>query len=116
MASKKMFEKTAKGCLMQLGKMLMANQGTKAVAENMKWIPFLGFIVGGGLGTVINYFSTKKIADNSIDYCIKYSREKGFLGFYLKYYEVFNNLFKYIETLSKKENWWDYKIKVIKKK
>ena len=115
MASKKIFEKTAKGCLVSLGKILMADQGGKAIAESMKWVPFLGFIVGSGIGTALNYFSTKKIGDKSISYCENYLREKGFLGFYLKYYEIFNNLFKSIETLSKKENWWDYKMKVIKK-
>ena len=114
-ASKKMFEKTAKGCLVQLGKILMKNQSGRAAAESMKWVPFLGFIVGSGVGMVLNFFSTKKIGEKSIDYCEKYLREKGFLGFFLTHYEVFNNLFKYIESLSKNENWWNYKIKVIKK-
>ena len=114
-ASKKIFEKTAKGCLMQLGKMLMEKQGAKAVLESMKWVPFLGFITGAGAGVVLNFISTKNIADKSIIYCEKYLREKGFLGFFLKHFEIFNNIFKYIETLSKKENWWDYKIKKIKK-
>jgi uncharacterized protein (DUF697 family) len=114
-ASKKMFEKTAKGCLVQLGKILMANQSGKAAAESMKWVPFLGFIVGSGVGMALNFYSTKKIGDKSIDYCEKYLREKGFLGFFLTHYEIFNNLLKDIESLSKKENWWNYKIKVIKK-
>ena len=114
-ASKKIFEKTAKGCLMQLGKMLMANQTGKAAAESMKFVPFLGFIVGAGIGTFINFFSTKQIGDKSILFCEKYLREKGFIGFFLKNFEIFNNVFKSIENLSNKENWWDYKMKIIKK-
>ena len=115
MASKKIFEKTAKGCLMQLGKMLMEKQGAKTVVETMKCVPFLGFIAGDGAGIVLNFISSKKIGDKSILFCEKYLREKGFLGFFLKHFEIFNNLFKSIESLSKKENWWDFKIKIIKK-
>lgn len=119
-ASKQIFEKTAKGCMMQLGKYLgealMANQGAKTVAETMKYIPFLGFIVGSSIGLALNFYSTQTIADNSIIFSEKYIREKDFLGFFLKHFEIFNNLFKDIESLGKKENWWDYKMKIIKKK
>ena len=115
--NKGMFGGTAKACLMKLGKMLMTNQSKKATAETMKFIPFLGFIVGSSVGTVINYFSTKNIGNNCIKFCEEYLRNKSlnYIGFFMKNFEIFNNIFKSIEDLGKKENWWEYKIKIIKK-
>lgn len=115
--NKEVFGGTAKSCLMKIGKMLMAAQSSKATAETMKFVPFLGFIAGSGIGTFINYFSTKKIGDNCIKFCEEYLRNKSlnYIGFFLKNFEIFNNIFKSIENLGKKENWWEYKIKIIKK-
>lgn len=117
-ASKAIFEKTAKGCLVQLGKMLMNQETGKTVVESMKFVPFLGFFAGAGIGMAMNYFSTQQIADRTIIFCKKYltEREKGMIGFFVKNFEIYNNIFTSIENLSKKENWWDYKVKIIKKK
>ena len=46
-ASKKIFEQTAKGCLMKLAKLIASKQGTKAVSESIKSIPIFGFIIWG---------------------------------------------------------------------
>ncbi len=45
--SKNAFEQTAKGCLMELAKLIASKQGTKAVSESIKSIPIFGFIYLG---------------------------------------------------------------------
>ena len=107
------FSKTAKGCLVELAK-LITKKGNKSIIETIKFVPFFGFIVGGTIGSVMNYYSTEKIADNTILFCEKYLREKGSLEFIINRLEIFTNIFKEIKRLSEKKQWWDYKVKVIK--
>ena len=110
-----MFSNTAKGCLIEFAKSIGKREANKGVIESMKFIPFLGFIIGGTLGSVMNYYSTELIADNSILFCEKYLREKGSLEFIINRVEIFINIFKELKRLSEKKQWWNYKVKVIKK-
>ena len=114
-ASKQIFSETAKGCLMTLSKMIIQNQGAKAATESVKFIPFIGFLLGSTIGSALNLYSTKSFANKSILFCEKYLRDKGSLNFLISRLEILNNIFKEIERLSKKNNWWDFKVKVIKK-
>ncbi len=111
----KLFSNTAKGCLIEFAKSIGKREANKGVIESMKFIPFLGFIIGGTLGSVMNYYSTELIADNSILFCEKYLREKGSLEFIINRVEIFTNIFKELKRLSEKKQWWNYKVKVIKK-
>ena len=40
-------------------------------------------------------------------------KAKNYIPFYLKYYNIYNNCFKFIEELSKKENWENYEAEYI---
>ena len=108
------FSNTAKGCLMEFAKLIMKRESGKTIIESMKFIPFLGFIVGGTIGSVMNYYSTEKIADNTILFCENYLREKGSLEVIINRLEIYTNIFKELKRLSEKEQWWDYKVKVVK--
>lgn len=114
-ASKKILSSTAKGCLVQLVKLLAAGQTGKAATETLKFIPFFGYIIGATIGAGINFYFTKNIAEKCISYCEYYLRTKGSLEFIINKIEIYNNIFKELERLSEKQNWWDYKIKIIKK-
>ena len=114
-ASKKIFSSTAKGCLVQIVKLLAAEQTGKTATETLKFIPFFGYFIGATIGAGINYYFTKNIAEKCISYCEYYLRTKGSLEFIINKIEIYNNIFKELERLSKKHNWWDYKIKIIKK-
>jgi len=114
-ASKQIFNQTAKGCLVQLAKILAAEQGSKAATESLKFIPFLGYLIGSTIGAGLNYYFTKDLADKSMKFCEYYLRKKGCLEFILNRIEIYSNLFKEFERLSKKKDWWNYKVKLIKK-
>lgn len=115
LASKKIFSFTAKGCLVQLGKILLAEQGSKTATESLKFIPFFGYLIGATVGAGINYYFTKDLADKSIKFCEYYLRKKGCLEFIMNRIEIYSNIFNEFKRLSEKKNWWDYKVKVIKK-
>ena len=100
---------------MTLSKMIIQNQGAKAATESVKFIPFIGFLLGSTTGSAPNLHPTKPPANKSILFCEKYLRDKGSLNFLISRLEILNNIFKEIERLSKKNNWWDFKVKVIKK-
>lgn len=95
---------------MTLSKMIIQNQGAKAATESVKFIPFIGFLLGSTIGSALNLYSTKSFA---ILFYEKYLRDKGSLNFLISRLEILNNIFKEIERLSKKNNWWDFKVKVI---
>lgn len=114
-ANKQIFQQTAKGCLFQLAKILATEQGSKAAAESLKFIPIFGYIIGATIGAGLNYYFTKDLADKSIKFCEYYLRKKGCLEFIMNRIEIFSNIFKELERLSNKDNWWDYKVKLIKK-
>ena len=117
--SKKIFEYTAKGCAKEciktLSKLLAANQGGKVVSESMKFVPFLGFILGGTIGAALNYYSTTKLGENTVNLAEIIMKKKGDLAFFKKQIEIYKNIFEQIKELSIKKNWWDYEVKVIKK-
>ena len=75
----------------------------------------MGFIIGATLGSFMNGYSTKFIADNSISFCEKNLREKGWLDFIISRLEIYTNIFNELKRLNEKKQWWDYKVKVIKK-
>ena len=118
--SKQIFSSTAKGCTIEcikgLSKLLAANQGGKVVSESIKFVPFLGFIVGGAIGAALNYYSTTTLGENTINLAEQIMQKKGALEFFKKQIEIYKNIFDQIKELSTKENWWDYETKVIKKK
>lgn len=113
--SKKIFEKTAKGCMMQLAKELVSKQGVKSVSESMKFIPIFGWAIGAAIGSGLNYFSTKFLAEKTILFSEKYLRERGSLEFLINKVEIMTNIFKEFERLSQKKNWWDSNFKIVKK-
>jgi len=113
--SKKIFSQTAKGCLMKLSEMLISNQSAKTVSESAKFIPFIGFLVGSSIGSALNLYTTKNLADKSILFCEKYLRENGSLEFLIRRMEILISIFNEIKRLSEKENWWDFRVKMIKK-
>ena len=51
----------------------------------------------------MNSYSTKFIADNSISFCEKYLREKGWLDFIISRLEIYTNIFNELKRLSEKE-------------
>ena len=114
-ASKQILKNTAKGCLMEIIKKIASEQGGKTATETLKFIPFFGYFVGATIGAGINFYFTKNMADNCISFCECYLRSKGSLEFVINKLEILNNIFKELEKLSKKQNWWDYKTKLIKK-
>ena len=113
--SKQIFKQTAKGCLVQLAKIIATEQGSKAATESLKFIPVFGYLIGATIGGGLNYYFTKDLADKSIKFCEYYLRKKGCLEFIMNRIEIFSNIFKELERLSNKDNWWDYKVKLIKK-
>ena len=113
--SKTIFERTAKGCMIELTKMIISKQGAKSITESMKFIPFFGWVIGSAIGSGINYYSTKKLAEKTILFCEKYLREKGSLEFLINRIEIMTNIFKELEQLSQKKNWWNSNFKIIKK-
>lgn len=113
--SKNIFEKTAKGCMMQIAKELASKQGAKSVSESMKFIPIFGWAIGSAIGSGLNYFSTKYLAERTILFSEKYLRERGSLEFLINRIEIMTNIFKEFERLSQKENWWDSNCKIVKK-
>ena len=115
LASKKIFHETAKGCLITFSKELSKNQNIKTISESMKFIPFVGFLLGSAIGSTLNLITPKGFAEKSITFCENYLREKGSLEFLISRIEIFNNLFEEIKRLSEKEKWWDFQMKVIKK-
>ena len=119
-SSKQIFASTAKGCatecIKELAKLLAAKQGGKAISESVKFIPFLGFIIGGGIGAVLNYYTTSELGRNAIHFCENYLKKKGSLELIILKIESFKNIFDYVKELSTKENWWENNVKIIQKK
>lgn len=113
--SKKIFEKTAKGCMMQLAKELASKQGVKSISESIKFIPIFGWAIGAVIGSGLNYFSTKSLAERTILFSEKYLRKRGSLEFLINRIEIMTNIFKEFERLSQKKNWWDSNFKIVKK-
>ena len=120
--SKKCFENTAKGCLVKsvkdffqfLIKYLAKEQGNKTISESSKGIPLIGYFVGGTIGSILNYKSIDYLGKRTIEFCEQYSRKIGSLDSIIKRIKIFSQIFKDIEKLSLKENWWNYKAKIIK--
>lgn len=113
--SKEIFENTAKGCMMELANMILSKQSTKSISESMKFIPFFGWAIGSSIGSGLNYFTTKILAEKSILFCEEYLRKKGSLEFLINRIEIMTNIFKELELLSQKENWWNSNCKIINK-
>ncbi len=119
---KKTFENTAKGCLVKtvsdftkiITEYLVKEQGSKALSESSKGIPIVGYFIGAGIGGYMNYKSIDYLGKKTIDFCVQYSRKIGSLNSLIERIETFSTIFKDIEELSLKENWWDYKAKIIK--
>jgi hypothetical protein len=112
--SKKLFEKTSKGCIVALAKALSENQSKKVVSESLKIIPVVGYAIGSAVGSALNYFSTKFLADNCIKFCEYYTRFHSGLKFWINQIEIFGNIVKDIEKLKNKENWNNCNVKIIK--
>ena len=113
--SKKIFDKTAKGLIVQLAKTIASKQGAKSVSESIKFIPIFGWAIGSAIGAGLNYLSTKYLAEKTISFCEKYLRERGSFDFLINKIEIMTNVFKELERLSKKKDWWNSHIKIIKK-
>ena len=113
--SKKIFDKTAKGLIIQLAKTIASIQGAKSVSESIKFIPIFGWAIGSAIGAGLNYLSTKYLAETTISFCEQYLRERGSLDFLINKIEIMTNIFKELERLSEKEDWWNPHIKIIKK-
>ena len=62
----------------------------------------------------MNYKSIDYLGKKTIDFCVQYSRKISSLNSLIERIETFSTIFKDIEELSLKENWWDYKAKIIK--
>ena len=112
--SKKLFEKTSKGCIMAFAKALSENQSKKVVSESLKIFPVVGYAIGSAVGNVLNYFSTNFLADNCIKFCEYYTRFHSGLKFWINQIEIFGNIVKDIEKLKNKENWNNYNVKIMK--
>ena len=120
--SKKYFENTAKGCIVKSTKdfckfliqYLAKEQRSKTISESSKSIPVVGYLIGGGVGGYMNYKSIDYLGKRTIEFCEQYSRKTGSLDSLIKRIKIFTQIFKDIEKMSLKENWWDYKAKIIK--
>jgi GTP-binding protein EngB required for normal cell division len=114
--SKKVIEHTVKGYIVYLSNVLASRQGVKSISESIKVIPFLGFIIGAGIGGALNYFSTKKLGENTIKFCFEFLKKKGAIGLFYNNIVAYNKIFDQLKKFSEKSNWWEYNIKVIQKK
>ena len=119
--SKKCFENTAKGCLVKTTKdflkilmqYLAKEQGSKTISESSKSIPIVGYFIGGSIGGYMNYKSIDYLGKRTIEFCEQYSRKMGSLDSIIERIKIFTQIFKDIEKISLKENWWNYKAKII---